>query len=445
MKGRGFARRAGRPGLRIWLISLGLSLILAGRSAGGGGGSAAAVPSGDPALPGTQRAHHGSLRNPYAELYQEIIDRSVRAGLVGMAVYIMTPEEGVWLGTGGYSDLATGTKIGPESLFYSASHLKIFTATAVMMLWDAGLIDLDAAIDRYLPADISSRLANANTATVRNLLSHTSGIPNYRLVSPWDNNPLASTWRDDIESILGEKADFGAGERYQYCNTNFVLLAVILDQITGDHADFLSRRIFQPLGMAHTYYRKEAGLPSPPFLVTPYMDRYGDGSLESVGADFPAIRQNHAYGAGGLLADIEDYARFVEALFRGELISPEALNLMSTPRGPGLPYGYGFGMIVKPVPGVDEARYGRNHGHGGRGYFGVMEMSHYPKAGVMIGFACNMGLLGGTNVADVFDSLEEQFGNAVFNLRAPATLEALIRSGRSGSSAPGKAGAGIPR
>jgi D-alanyl-D-alanine carboxypeptidase len=445
MRRFGPALKAMRLGRRIGLAFLGLSLILAGLSVAGVGRSVASVPADDPAFQRIQRANRECLLNPYAGLYQEIIDRSVRAGLVGLAAYIKTPEEGVWIGTGGYSDLATETRIRPESVFYSASHLKIFTAAAVMMLWDAGLIDLDAAIGRYLPADIGSRLANADAATVRNLLSHTSGIPNYELTSPWDNNPLASTWRDDIESILGKRADFRPGDRFEYCNTNFVLLAVIIDQITGDHADFLSRRIFQPLGMTHTYYRKEAGLPSPPHLVTPYLDRYGDGSLESTGAVFPAIRQNHAYGAGGLLADLEDYARFIEALFRGELIGPEALKLMATPAGAGTAYGYGLGMIIKPVPGVDEAKHGRNHGHGGRGYFGVMEMSYYPKADVTIGIACNMGLTGGTNLADVFDSLEEQFGNAVFNLRSSAAPEALIRPGLSGASATGKPGTGNPR
>jgi D-alanyl-D-alanine carboxypeptidase len=376
------------------------------------------------------RPHYVGLENPYADLYQSILDRAVRSGLVGLAVYIKTPQEGVWVGTGGYADLETQTPTQPESLFYSASHMKIFTATAVMMLWDAGLIDLDATIDRYLPADISSRLANAGTAKVRNLLNHTSGIPNYSLASPWDNDPLKSTWRDDIESILGKEADFEPGSKYRYCNTNFVLLAVIIDQITGDHADFLSQLIFQPLGMAHTYYRKEAGLPRPPGLVTPYLDRYGDGSLESVGANFPAIRQNHAYGAGGLLADVRDYARFIEALFAGELISPEALKLMSTPAGASAVYGYGLGMIIVPTDTVDEAKYGRAHGHGGRGYFGIMEMNYYPEAGVTIGYASNLGSLGfSTDAGEVFESLGRQFADAVFNKRSVVPVDMSTRLG----------------
>jgi len=375
-----------------------------------------------------RRAHAAADDNPYADLYQGILHRTVKAGFPGLAVYIRTPEEGVWIGTGGYADLETQTRIRPESLFYSASHLKIFTATAIMMLWDAGLIDLDATIDHYLPADISSRLANAGKAKVRNLLSHTSGIPNYILTSPWENDPLKSTWRDDIESILDKEADFEPGTMFTYCNTNFVLLAVILDQIAGDHADFLSQRIFQPLGMTRTYYRKEAGLPRPPFLITPYLDRYNDGTLESTGDVFPTIRQNHAYGAGGLLADLADYARFSEALFGGELVSPAALQMMSTLQGPGVPWGYGLGMFVRPMAGVDEAKFGRSYGHGGRGYFGSMEMNVFPKAGVTIGVATNYGYPGFmTPVQDVFETLERQFADAVFNKRAAPPAEAAAR------------------
>jgi D-alanyl-D-alanine carboxypeptidase len=367
------------------------------------------------------RPHRTATINPYTGLYQTILDRAVKAGFPGLAAYIRTPEEGVWIGTGGYADLETRSRIQEESLFYSASHMKLFTATAIMTLWDEGLIDLEATIDNYLPADINSRLANAGTAKVRNLLNHTSGIPNYTLASPWANEPLKSTWRDDIEAILDRPAVFTPETRYAYCNAEFLLLAVIIDQIAGDHADFLTRRIFQPLGMTHTYYRKEAGLPQPPLLITPYLDRYNDGAVESVGAVFPTIRQNHAYGAGGLLADLADYARFNEALFGGELVSPAALQMMSTPQGAATPYGYGFGMIIHRTEGVDEDKYGRCFGHGGRGYFGSMEMNVYPKAGVTLGYATNYGYSGFmTPVQNVFETLERQFADAIFNQRGAA-------------------------
>ncbi len=408
-------------------LALGLTVLVGGR------GAAGKTPEARPFV----RPGQAVGSNPYAGLYQAIINRSVKAGLVGLAVYIKTPEEGPWIGTGGYADLETRARIQPDSLFYSASHLKIITATAVMMLWDAGLIDLDAAIDHYLAADMSGRIANAGTATVRNLLSHTSGIPNYHLTAPWDNDPLGSTWRDDIESIYDRKADFQPGSRFQYCNTNFVLLAVIIDRLTGDHADFLSRLIFQRLGMTRTFYRKEQGLPRPPGILTTYIDRYGDGTIASTGDVFPTVRQNHAYGAGGLLASLADYARFSEGLFGGALLSPAALGEMTTLTGPGQVYGYGLGMIISPTALVDENTYGRAHGHGGRGYFGVLEMNFYPKAGVTIGFASNCGYPGFTTPAqDAFENLDDQFGDAVFNKRESPT--SLNPSGSRRSAEPGR-------
>lgn len=364
---------------------------------------------------------------------QAILNRAVRAGLVGLAVYIKTPEEGVWIGTGGYSDLASRTRIQPDSLFYSASHLKIITATAVFMLWDAGLIDLEAPIDRYLPPDVGRGIANASTITVRDLLGHTSGIVNYRLASPWDNDPGRLTWRDDLESLSGREADFSPGARFGYSNSNYLLLAVIIDRIAGDHADFLARNVFRPLGMTRTYYRTEPGLPRPPGLVTPYADRFGTGDVESIGAAFPLIRQSHAYGAGGLLADLSDYALFSEALFGGQLVSQAALARMTALSGPGAVYGCGLGVFTHHK--TDEPAAGPGYGHGGRGYFGILEMDYYPKAGVTIGFASNYGYSGfSTTPMDVFGGLAAELADAVFHKPAspnpPATGSVRAREGR---------------
>jgi CubicO group peptidase (beta-lactamase class C family) len=173
--------------------------------------------------------------------------------------------------------------------------------------------------------------------------------------------------------------------------------------------------------MARTYYREEAGLPRPPGLATPYLDRFNEGIVESVGDRSPAMRQNHSYGAGDVLADLADHARFAEALFGGELISPEALHLMSTPEGPGFNYGYGLGMIITRIASVDESRFGKAHGHGGRGPFGIMEMNYFPKAKVTIGFASNYGYPGSERQpVNIFDGLDARFGDAVFNKRDQA-------------------------
>ncbi len=366
-------------------------------------------------------ADRGLYFHPYGRLYQSIVDRGVKAGLVGLAVLIATPEEGTWIGTGGYADLETGARIQPGSVFYSSSAVKLFTSTAVMMLRDAGLIDLDAPVDRYLPGDMSGRIANASAAKVRNLLNHTSGIPDYDMDVYTGNDPLGITWREEIESIYGKKADFQPGSEFRYANINFKLLAVIVDHITGDHADFLNQRIFQPLGMRRTYYRKEAGLPRPPGLVTPYFDRYADGSLESAGAYAPEVRQNHAYGDDGLLADVGDYARFLQALFAGALVSPEALRMMSTPEGPSSLYGYGLGMTVARTEAVDEIKYGRACGHGGRAPYGILDLIHYPKSGVTIVIASNYGYAKSqTPATKMFDELADVIADAVFNQRVPA-------------------------
>jgi D-alanyl-D-alanine carboxypeptidase len=368
----------------------------------------AMLPGGETA---TRREVQASVRHhPFQAVYQAVVDKYVKKGLPGLAMLIRTPEEGPWIGTGGYTRLEDRTPIRPGTLFYSCSHLKPYTATAIMMLKEEGRIDLDAVIDRYLPADVCDKIANGHSATVRQLLSHRSGIPTYEMVVPPWNDPYSKTWRDELESVYGKPAEFPPGTNYSYSNTNFMLLAMIIDEVAGYHAEFLDQRIFQPLGLGRSYYKIHQGLPSPPGVVDIYFDRYLDGSLENAGEAARIVAFNTAYGAGGMIADMTDYARFIEALLGGELISPESLEEMMTPTSPE-GYPYGLGLIWH-----DMKEKGMAYGHGGRGLWGLMEMSHFPASGITIGYATNYGYHGGAPPpSEAFDTIWEDVVSVVFN------------------------------
>lgn len=323
--------------------------------------------------------------HPLHQQYQAIVDEYVGRGLPGLAVLVRTRQEGTWIGTGGFARIEDRTPVRSGSLFHSASMCKTYTATAILMLQDQGLVDLDVAIDRYLPDDIADRIANGHTATVRHLLSHSSGIPNYDMVRPWWNNPLVVSWQDELESVFDRPAEFTPGSRFEYCNTNYKLLAVIIDQLTGSHADFFSERIFHPLGLDNTYYKNEARRGAPPDLVDVYFDRFGDGYLENGGSLITTIEYNHAYGDGGMIADVADYARFIEAVLSGKLLRPGSIAEMTTPAFPENSWLYGLGIEIQ------ETNHGYAFGHGGRGFAGSAEMHHLPDAGVTICFATNYG------------------------------------------------------
>ena len=262
--------------------------------------------------------------HPYHELYQSIVDRNVRTGIPGLILLIRTPEEGTWIGTGGYARLEDGTPIQNDNLFHSASVAKFFTAVAVLILKDDGLIDLDAQIDNYLTEDVSGRIANGHSATVRHLLSHRSGMPQVVGNAEQWNDPWSNwTWRDQLESIYDKPAEFAPGGQFDYNNINYVLLAMIMDNLTGDHAQFFRTRMFQPLGMTDTYYRDFI---QPPGLVDVYWDRFGDGYLENISSWVHHEVYIRDYGDSGVIASVSDYVIYVLHELMSDDESEESLS-----------------------------------------------------------------------------------------------------------------------
>ena len=330
--------------------------------------------------------------NPYGQEYQSILDKYVKQGLTGAVLLVRTREEGTWIGTAGYSRLEDRTPMRPDSVFYALSSTKSYTATATLMLRDRGLIDLDAKIDLYLSRDITDRIANGHTATVRHLLTHTSGIPDWErhidFVDPW-NNPFGQTWREYLEVVYDEPALFAPGTGWEYTDVNYLLVALIIDNLVGDHARFFSDNIFQPLGLHHTYYKLEPGLPRPPGLANVYVDRFGDGAIENMTDIISAVSFNSARGYSGILADLTDKATFMEALAGGALLSPEAWEEMTKPAFPGFEW-YGLGIDLIQL----QDAMGNNHSFyemAGSGIDGLTQTRTSPQAGVTVSLATNIG------------------------------------------------------
>jgi D-alanyl-D-alanine carboxypeptidase len=360
----------------------------------------------------------GAPANPYAPLYQDIIDRARRKGFPGLVVLVRTPEEGTWIGTSGYARIENKTPMRPETLFWSQSVAKTYTAAAVFMLRDQGLIDLDVKIDAYLPRDICDRVPNGHKATVRQLLNHTSGIPESDdtqvLMRPW-NNPYDWTWRDELEALYREKPLFEPGTDRHYDNMNYLLLALIIDELTGSHAGFFSARIFQPLGMRNTYYKNEPGMPRPPGLADIYFDRFGDGYVENITDEISHLEFNTDYGFSGIVADMADHARFIEALVKGELISQDSWNEMTIPSFPGYEWvGAGLGLISYTD------NQGRTHiayEGAGSGMSGFSYIFHMPSLGLTVCYSTNIGSANNEEKRKIFDRIRVDIIDVVMNQR----------------------------
>jgi D-alanyl-D-alanine carboxypeptidase len=334
--------------------------------------------------------------NPKAATYQAILDKYVKKGFPGLILYVKTPAEGIWTGSAGKARIETGDPIKPCHLMYSHSMAKTFTAVSIMKLAEDGKISLDAAVKTYLSADITNRIANANKATVRQLLKHTSGIRNYD-AEPAFRLDLFNTgvkelthWKA-LKYVYDKPALFEPDTDIEYSNTNYVLLAMIIDQVTRtSHADFFTNRIFRPLGLTNTYYKNEPGYPTPAGYTNTYFDQFSDGKLTNF-TDMQSRSATAAYGDDGILATAADFGRFVEAVFKGNLVSPASLEAMTTWIKMEDPLSdsdfYGLGLMNRATP------YGNCIGHEGD-YIGASSFMYYfPQSDVTIVVGTNRGMV----------------------------------------------------
>ncbi len=357
------------------------------------------------------------VARPYRDLYWGIINKYVGKGLPGMVMLIKTPEEGTWLGAKGYARLEDRAPMRADTVFHTLVVTKLFTATAIMMLRDEGLLDLDAPIDRYLPADIVDQVANVHSATIRHLLAFVSGIPDHSAdAPPWNDPRLELTWYDKLKEIFGRPALASPGEKFHFSNADYKLLAMIIDQLTGSHVAFFQQRIVGPLGLSNTYYKNEPGLPHLPAMADCYYDRFGDGDVENIGEAMRLQVFRKGYGDNGLFSTVTDVARFLDALFGGELVTPASLRDMITVAFVDCHPNVGLGFKVYEQF-IDPALYGPALWSGGWGFSAWFDVYYFPRPGVTICWGAN---LASGNVEDrkiaYFDILQDAV-NAVFRGR----------------------------
>jgi CubicO group peptidase (beta-lactamase class C family) len=245
----------------------------------------------------------------------------------------------------GLADVETRTQVTASTDFRLASLSKQFTATAVMLLAADGKLHYDDPVTRWVP----NLPAFARGVTIRHLLNHTSGLPDYEDFVP--DSQTRQVLDAEIPALIAhaDSAYFAPGTRYRYSNTGYVLLALVVERASGRRfADFLRERIFAPLGMSGTLAREDAGPPVPHraygHTVDPTGVRRTDQSNTSA-----------TLGDGGIYTSADDLAKWDAALERHTLVSAGAQRLAWTP--PELPardaspppYGfgaYGFGWFV---------------------------------------------------------------------------------------------------
>lgn len=240
--------------------------------------------------------------------------------------------------------------------FHAASIGKAVTATIVMQLVESGAIGLDDPLPKVLPATeleglfVHDGVDRAPEATVGQLLAHTSGVADYfegpvtegpaflRLVI--DERDRTWTPAELLDFSRHHQVPVGApGERFSYTDTGYVLLGRIIEEATGQQFhDVLRERIFEPLGMRHSWLvtRSRPADPATPELAPFWVDRVELSRFASISCD---------WACGGIGATPADLVAFSEALHGGRLLRPESLAYLATMQNrfrPGIRYGAGL-------------------------------------------------------------------------------------------------------
>lgn len=281
---------------------------------------------------------------------------------------------------------ASGEELLPGRPFRAGSLSKTLLATIVMQLRDEAVLDLDATLGTYLP---NTRLGA--DITIRQLLSHKSGIPNYTEQQTFFTLTFADLSRSyEPEDILNLVVDVPGGEvdRYAYSNTNYILLGQLVEHLEGqDINSVLSARILEPLGMVDTFYAT-AERPAADGLVAGWSPSIIEGDLAS---DYDAITTG-AWTAGSLISTTGDLATFLSALSDAKLVSEHSLaEMVDFVNAP-----YGLGIARTPFGATDDG-----YGHGGAipGYSSGMMFN--PVTGELVVVLTNNDALNAEHVASL--------------------------------------------
>ncbi|WP_399886156.1 serine hydrolase domain-containing protein [Streptomyces sp. BBFR51] len=280
--------------------------------------------------------------------------------------------------TAGTGDLETGAAVPVNGQVRAGSNTKSFTAAVVLQLVGEGRVKLDEPIETYLPGLVRGDGIDGTRITVRNLLQHTSGLPDYVQTLGLDPFEVRDTYynpRDLIDLALSQKAAFEPGAKWQYSNTNYVLAGLLVEKVTGrPFGEEITDRIIRPLGLKDTYWPNvgERGLrgahPKGYASTTP------GGPLE----DITRLDPSQAWAAGQLVTTPRDLNRFFSALLGGEVLDAAELKEMTTtvPAAEGTPTPgteYGLGLFRTPLSCGGELWGHGGSIHGYETYSGVTE------------------------------------------------------------------------
>ncbi|MBT3219803.1 MAG: beta-lactamase family protein [Proteobacteria bacterium] len=277
--------------------------------------------------------------------FDEAFDETNMPGAT-LAVYV--PDEGTWAAARGYANYDEGIAAETDSRFGVGSITKTFVSSVILQLETEGELSIDDKVTAWLPEE-----TQWNMVTLRDLLGHTSGIDDF--IDELDLVvDLSRYWTGDelVALVANKPLLFKPGTDYEYSNTNYVLLGVIIERVTLNYwRDEVRTRLIEPLNLDRTH------LPGDGEYIEDWIVH---GYIGSQGIFLDVSESSHpstAGAAGEMVSCTEDLLTWMAALYGGEVLEPEQLQAMTTEESPRM--GYGLGCDIETRSGE------RLLGHGG--------------------------------------------------------------------------------
>jgi D-alanyl-D-alanine carboxypeptidase len=304
----------------------------------------------------TPLAHAQSLPTQELQAALEQVVASPDTLFQGAVLAVKRGGQPLWAGAAGFADLETRAPLTPDARFRVGSIAKPFVAAVVLQLTEEGVLSLDDPMTAVLPTSVTDRFDAADRTTVRMLLNHTSGIPEwiddqvhgYIAANPtkvWDVGEF-------LDLAAAKPRPFEPGTGWAYSNTDYNLLGLIIERATGHPwRQEVTTRILEPLNLTHT------SLPEPGDLGIdePYMHGYGvvDGAIVDQSRVDPSMAG--AAGGGALVTTTADLTTFIDALLSGSLFrdpaTRDAMTSFVEITGENGQTGYGLGLERYVLPG----------------------------------------------------------------------------------------------
>lgn len=306
----------------------------------------------------------------------------------------------------GYRNEVTRQYNNKQTIFELASCSKQFTAAAIVLLKRQGKLHYEDKISKYLP-----ELSFWDKVTIYDLLRHTSGLPYFMadMSKDWDKTKIATN--EDIIRYYGARKDtlfFAPQSRHQYNNTNYALLASIVERVSGEtYADFLSENIFKPLNMKNTFvYNRRMQPRKIKNYATGYV--WAENSFTKVTSEHPQYNDSAVYFLDGVVGEakvnsnVEDIYKWITALKNNTFLTPgefeEMTTVTKTTSGKNIPYGFGFDLSK----GTDKFSFG--HTGSWDGYVSLISQNVIKDRTIIILENFKLGVFPFDNITQILDN-----------------------------------------